>query len=57
MINNYIGKITLVLIAYKSEKIIKEFIKKIPKELKTIVVENSNNIKLKKEITTIHNTG
>ena len=50
MINNYIGKITLVLIAYKSEKIIKEFIKKIPKELKTIVVENSNNIKLKKEI-------
>ena len=50
MINNYIGKITLVLIAYKSEKIIKEFIKKIPKKLKTIVVENSNNTKLKKEI-------
>ena len=47
---NYIKKISLVLIIYRSEKIINKFIKKIPKQLQTIIVENSNNRKLKKEI-------
>jgi N-acetylglucosaminyl-diphospho-decaprenol L-rhamnosyltransferase len=43
-------KISIVLITYKSEKIIFEFIKKIPKEIKTIIIENSNNKKMKEEI-------
>lgn len=47
---NYLKKITLVLIAYKSEEIIKKFIKKIPNKLKTVIIENSNNKKLKKDV-------
>ena len=47
---NYLKKITLVLIAYKSEVIIKKFIKKIPNKLKTVIIENSNNKKLKKDV-------
>ena len=43
-------KISLILITYKSENIIFDFIKKIPKEIKTIIIENSNNIMMKEEI-------
>ena len=44
------NEITLILISYKSEKIIYNFIKKIPPKIKTIIVENSKNHELKKKI-------
>jgi len=44
------NKLTILLIAYKSEKKIYSFIKKIPKTLKVIIIENSNNILLKENI-------
>ena len=44
------NEITLILISYKSEKIIYNFIKKIPSKIKTIIVENSQNHELKKSI-------
>ena len=47
---NYYKKLTIVLISYKSEKKIYNFIKKIPKNIKAIIIENSNNLKLKKKI-------
>ncbi len=43
-------KVTIILITYKSEDIIFSFIKKIPKNIKTIIVENSFNHKLKIDI-------
>ena len=49
--NKNIGKkLTIILIAYKSEKIINAFVKKIPKNIKVIIVENSNNLLLKKKV-------
>ena len=42
--------ITIIIITYKSEKIIYDFINKIPSNLKTIIVENSQNNDLKKRI-------
>ena len=39
--------ITIIIITYKSEKIIYDFINKIPSNLKTIIVENSQNNDLK----------
>ena len=42
--------ITIIIITYKSEKIIYEFLKKIPSTLKIIIVENSDNHELKKDI-------
>ena len=50
MNKNISKKVTIILIAYKSEKIINTFIKKIPKNIKVIIVENSNNLLLKKKI-------
>ena len=44
------NEITLILISYKSEKIIYNFIKKIPPKIKTIIIENSQNHELKKSI-------
>jgi len=46
----YHNKLTIILISYKSEKKIKYFVKRIPKNIKTIIIENSNNFKLKKNI-------
>ena len=43
-------KLTIILIAYKSEKIIDIFIKKIPNNIKVIIIENSNNHLFKKKI-------
>ena len=37
------NEITLVLISYKSENKIYKFIEKTPKDLKIIIIENSNN--------------
>ena len=42
--------VTIIIIAYKSEKMIKDFIKKIPSTIKTIIIDNSQNYKLKKSI-------
>tara|TARA_B100001057_G_scaffold280940_1_gene281344 strand:+ start:1141 stop:1977 length:837 start_codon:yes stop_codon:yes gene_type:complete len=42
--------VTIIIISYKSEKIIYDFIKKIPSNIKTIIIENSKNKKLKKYI-------
>ena len=43
-------EITIIIITYKSEKIIYDFIKKIPSTIKTIIIENSQNDELKKDI-------
>ena len=42
--------ITIIIITYKSEKIIHNFIKKIPSTIKTLIIENSKNYELKKDI-------
>ena len=44
------NEITIVIITYKSEKIIYDFIKKIPSTIKTIIIDNSQNCELKKDI-------
>ena len=44
------NEITLVLISYKSENKIYKFIEKTPKDLKIIIIENSNNKNFKKNI-------
>ena len=44
------NEITIIIITYKSEKIIYDFIKKIPSAIKTIIIENSKNYELKKDI-------
>ena len=44
------NEITIIIITYKSEKIIYDFIKKIPSSIKTIIIENSQNYELKKDI-------
>ena len=47
--NNY-NQLTIILVAYKSEKKIISFIKRIPKKLKVIIIENSKKYLLKKKI-------
>ena len=47
--NSY-KKLTIILISYKSEKKIYDFVKRIPKKIKTIIVENSNNYEMKKKL-------
>ena len=42
--------ISIILISYKSENKIYDFVKKIPKKLKVIIIENSGNYKLKNSI-------
>ena len=44
------NEITIIIITYKSEKIIYDFVKKIPSTIKTIIIENSHNYELKKDI-------
>src|SRR6056300_318527 len=44
------NEITIIIITYKSEKVINDFIKKIPSSLKTVIIENSQNYELKKDI-------
>ena len=44
------NEITIIIITYKSEKVINDFIKKIPVSLKTVIIENSQNYVLKKDI-------
>ena len=47
---NYLNKLTIILISYKSEKKINTFIKKIPKKIKVLIIENSGNVSLKKKL-------
>ncbi len=42
--------VTIIIITYKSENIIYDFIKKIPTSIKVIIIENSQNYELKKNI-------
>ncbi len=44
------NEITIIIITYKSEKIIYDFIKNIPSTINTIIIENSQNYELKKDI-------
>jgi len=41
-------KLTIILITFKSEKKIYSFVKKIPKSVNVVIIENSNNYLLKK---------
>jgi ribosomal protein L31E len=54
MNKNISKKITIILIAYKSEKLINAFVKKIPNTIKIIIIENSNNLLLKRKIEKKH---
>lgn len=42
--------LSIIIVTYKSDDIIYKFIRKIPKTIKVIIVENSKNFELKKEI-------
>ena len=44
------NEITIVIITYKSRKIIYDFIKKIPSTIKIIIIDNSQDYELKKNI-------
>ena len=44
------NEITIVIITYKSRKIIYDFIKKIPLNIETIIIDNSQDYELKKDI-------
>ena len=44
------NELTIILIGYKSEKKICQFVRRIPKSIKTIIIENSNNNILKRII-------
>ena len=48
--NLNLENITFVIVTYKSEKVIYEYINSLPKESNKIVIENSKNIKLKQEL-------
>ena len=47
--------LSIVIVTFRSDKIIHKCIKSIDKDIKIIVVENSNNIQLKKELESIYN--
>ena len=47
---NYQKKLSIIIVTYKSDEIIYKFIKKIPKNIKVIIVENSKNYELKKNV-------
>ena len=42
--------LTIIIVTYKSDEIIFDFVKKIPKIINVIVVENSKNHQLKKKL-------
>ena len=48
--NNFHKNITFIIVTYRSENIIEKCLKKIPKKSKVIIVENSNDLFLKKKI-------
>ena len=46
--------LSIILISYNSQKKIENFLKKVPKKIPVIVVENSNNFEMKKKIEKIY---
>ena len=48
--NEYQKELTIIIVTFKSDPIIYRFIKKIPKKISVIIVENSKNFKLKKKL-------
>ena len=42
--------LTIIIVTYKSDEIIFDFVKKIPKKINVIVVENSKNYQLKEKL-------
>ena len=50
----YYKNLTIIIITYKSDEIIYKFIKQIPKFIKIIIVENSKNFLLKKNLEKEH---
>ena len=46
----YYEQLSIIIITYKSDEIIFDFVRKIPKKLKIIIVENSKNLNLKKKL-------
>ena len=46
----YYKELSIIIITYKSDQIIYKFVSKIPKKIKVIVVENSKNLSLKKNL-------
>jgi glycosyltransferase involved in cell wall biosynthesis len=48
--NNFHKNITFIIVTFKSENIIEKCLKRIPKNCRIIIVENSNNFFLKKKI-------
>ena len=46
----YYKQLSIIIITYKSDEIIFDFVKKIPKKFKIIIVENSKNLNLKKKL-------
>ena len=48
--NLNLSDITFVIVTYKSESIIQDCLNTLPKDSKKIIVENSNNINLKKDL-------
>ncbi len=48
--NEYFKDLTIIIVTFKSDEIIYNFISKIPKKIKIIIVENSKNFQLKKKI-------
>lgn len=53
MSQNY-KKLTIIIITYKSDAIIYRFVRKIPRQIQIIVVENSKNFELKKNLEKKH---
>ena len=50
MKNKYLSQITIIIIGYHSTNKITNFVKKIPKKLKVIIIDNSNDQKLKQNV-------
>jgi N-acetylglucosaminyl-diphospho-decaprenol L-rhamnosyltransferase len=46
----YYKNLSIIIVTYKSDEIIYKFVRKIPKKIKVIIVENTKNFKLKKNI-------
>ena len=45
-----LNNITFIIVTYQSENIVKNCLDSLPKDSKKIIVENSNNINLEKDL-------
>ena len=46
--NNALNQISIILVCYNSSIKLKRFLKKIPKEIQVLIIDNSKDYKLKK---------